>query len=353
MARYHALNIMIFLVCTVSGCGSLSYYAQSAKGQLEVLQNRQPIDTLIKNNDLPPDTLAQLALVGQIRDFAINELGLPDNNSYLDYVDLERDFVVWNVFATPELSLQSQQWCYLIVGCLNYRGYFSEYAAYTLASELENQGYDVFVGGVSAYSTLGWFADPVLSTMLHRGDAYLAKVIFHELAHQKIYIKNDTEINEAFADTVADAGMRRWLTQNNSPLSYEQFEKNQALEDEFVDLVLRYRNQLDSLYKSDIPDPEKRLNKSVILEKMINEYKQINSGRNGHARYDAWFATGLNNAKLMAVVTYRKYLTDFKKILLAVDDNLETFYHLVKQLHYCTQEQRRNILLSGNIHFTC
>ncbi len=353
MARYHALIIMIFIVSTVSGCGSLSYYAQSVNGQLEILQKRQPIDTLIKNNGMPPDTLAQLALVRQIRGFAINKLGLPDNNSYLDYVDLERDFVVWNVFATPELSLQSRQWCYLIVGCLGYRGYFSEEAAYTLARELENQGYDVFVGGVSAYSTLGWFADPVLNTMLHRGDAYLAKVMFHELAHQKIYIKNDTEINEAFADTVADVGMRRWLAQNNSPLSYEKFEKNQALEDEFVELVLRYRNQLDSLYKSDIPDPEKRLNKSAILEKMINEYKQINSGLNGRARYDAWFATGLNNAKLMAVVTYRKYLTGFKKILLAVDDNLETFYHLAEQLRHCTHEQRRNILLSGNIHFTC
>jgi len=353
MARYPALIIMLFIVCPVSGCASLSYYVQSVNGQLEILQKRQSIDVLIKNQSLSQETLAQLALVIQIRNFAINELGLPDNNSYLDYVELESDFVVWNVFATPELSLQSREWCYLIVGCLDYRGYFKEKAAYTLANELEIQGYDVFVGGVSAYSTLGWFADPVLSSMLRSGDAYLARVIFHELAHQKIYIKDDTEINEAFADTVADAGMRRWLANNSSPLSYEQYEKDQALEDEFVGLVLRYRNQLDSLYKSDMPDPEKRLNKSAILKKMINEYKQLNTGREEGARYAAWFATGLNNAKMMAVVTYRRYITGFKKILLAAEDNLETFYHLAEQLRHCTHEQRRNILLSGNIHISC
>ena len=353
MARVPAFIILLFIVSTVGGCASLSYYMQSVNGQLEILQKRQPIETLIKNANLPPDTLALLALVRQIRDFAIYELALPDNNSYLDYVDLERDFVVWNVFAAPELSLQSRQWCYLIVGCLGYRGYFSEEAAHALADELENQGYDVFVGGVSAYSTLGWFADPVLNTMLHRGEDYLAKVIFHELAHQKIYIKDDTEINEAFADSVAEIGMRRWLARNKNQSSYEQFEENQVVEDDFADLVLRYRNQLDYLYNSDMSDAEKRLNKSAILEKMRNEYMQLQSAPNGSKRYDAWFASGLNNAKLMAVVTYRKYLPGFKKILLAVDNNLHIFYGLVEKLRHCTYEQRRDILLSGNIHITC
>ena len=352
MIKYHALIISIFIMCTTSGCSSLGYYTQSINGQLELLVKRQPIEQLIKENGLPPETIRQLKQVREIRNFAINDLGLPDNNSYLHYADLGRKFVVWNVFATPELSLQSREWCYLIAGCLSYRGYFSEDAAHTFGNELEAQGFDVFVGGVAAYSTLGWFADPVLNTMLQRGDAYLAKVIFHELAHQKVYIKNDTEINEAFADTVADVGMRRWLA-NNKSLPYEEFAKIQKLEDEFVELVMRYRNQLDDLYKSDIPDMQKRLNKPVILEQMINEYQLTQTAQNGPDRYASWFATGLNNAKLMAVVTYRKYLPGFKKMLLAVNNNLEKFYQLAKQLSHCSYEQRRDILLSDNFHFSC
>jgi predicted aminopeptidase len=352
MIKYHALIISIFIMCTASGCSSLGYYTQSINGQLEILVKRQPIEQLINENRLPPEIITRLKLAREIRNFAINDLGLPDNNSYLHYADLGRNFVVWNVFATPELSLQSREWCYLIVGCLSYRGYFSEDAAHSYGNELEARGFDVFVGGVAAYSTLGWFADPVLNTMLQRGDAYLAKVIFHELAHQKVYIKNDTEINEAFADTVADVGMRRWLASNKS-LTYAEFAKIQAQEDEFVELVMRYRNQLDDLYKSGIPDTQKRLNKSVIFEQMINEYRQTQTAQNGPGRYASWFATGLNNAKLMAVVTYRKYLPGFKKMLLAVDNNLERFYQLAEQLGQCTHEQRRDILLSDNFHFSC
>jgi predicted aminopeptidase len=339
-------------VSTVSGCSSLGYYTQSINGQIEILAKRQPIENLIKANELPPETISQLKLVREIRSFAINELGLPDNNSYLHYADLERNFVVWNVFATPELSLQSREWCYLIVGCLSYRGYFSEEAAHTFGDELKTQGFDVFVGGVTAYSTLGWFADPVLNTMLQHGDAYLAKVIFHELAHQKVYIKNDTEINEAFADTVADVGMHRWLAYNRS-LTYEEFAEIQKQEDEFVELVMHYRNQFDDLYKSDISDSQKRLNKSVIFEQMVNKYKQTQTAQNEYNRYESWFATGLNNAKLMAVVTYRKYLPGFKKMLLAVDNNLERFYQLAEQLSHCSYEQRRDILLSDNFHISC
>ncbi len=352
MIKCHVLIISIFIMCAASGCSSLGYYTQSINGQLEILVKRQPIEQLINENRLPPETIGQLKQVREIRSFAINDLGLPDNISYMHYADLGRNFVVWNVFATPELSLQSREWCYLIAGCLSYRGYFSEHAAHTYGNELKAQGFDVFVGGVAAYSTLGWFADPVLNTMLQRGDAYLAKVIFHELAHQRVYIKNDTEINEAFADTVADVGMRRWLA-NNKSYPYEEFAKTQKQEDEFVELVMRYRNQLDNLYKSETPDTQKRLSKSVIFEQMIDEYRQTQTGQDGPDRYASWFATGLNNAKLMAVVTYRKYLPGFKKMLLAVDNNLERFYQLAEQLGHCSHEQRRDILLSGDFHFSC
>src|SRR5690606_9273372 len=178
---------------------------------------------------------------------------------------------------TPELSLQNRQWCYLIAGCLSYRGYFSEESAQRFAQELKSQGDDVFVGGVTAYSTLGWFADPILNTMLGRGDFYLARVIFHELAHQKVYIKNDTEINEAFADTVAETGLRRWFDShyNSAIISQEQFETAQREEDEFVELVLKYRTLLEDLYQSGITDTQKRLQKNILFEQMKNEYQAM------------------------------------------------------------------------------
>jgi predicted aminopeptidase len=354
MSKYRNLIISIIFAIAVSGCGSLGYYAQSINGQLEILHKRQPIDKLLKHHDLPRDIKAQLELSRQIRDFAIMELGLPDNGSYRDYADLGRDFVVWNVFATPELSLQNRQWCYLIVGCLAYRGYFSEENAREYALQLENGGYDVYVGGVTAYSTLGWFDDPVLNTMLQRGDIYLARVIFHELAHQKVYIKDDTEINEAFADTVAETGVHRWLESSN-PSGYApaQIENMQQEEDQFVELVLKYRNQLDELYNSAITDSQKRARKSMLLGRMIDEYRKMYPDNSIQTRYGSWFATGLNNAKLMAVVTYRKYMPGFRKMLLAVDNDFEAFYELADRLRHCSHDQRRDILQSGKIHFSC
>ena len=356
MARAHRfikLFASMLIVANGCACTTLGYYAQSVSGQVEILQKRQPITSVLNAGSLPAPIARQLAQVRNIRDFARQELGLPDNGSYQDYVDLQRDYVVWNVFATPELALTGLEWCYLFVGCLSYRGYFSEPAARTEAIALEHQGYDVFVGGVAAYSTLGWFADPVLNTMLRQDIDYLARTIFHELAHQRIYIKDDTEFNEAFADTVAEIGIQRWLTRQGDPASQKKFELNQAREDEFVAMVLNYRNKLNDVYSSTMPDSEKRSKKSAIFTEMINEYQQLRLRWGNYGAYDAWFATGLDNAKLMAVATYRRYLPGFKKLLLAVAGDLESFYQLVEQLGACTPDQRRQILQQGNIHFTC
>ena len=344
---------IILLVSSTSACSTIGYYTQSIQGQLEIIHKSVPLEQALDNNDLPREVASQLINVRNIRNFATNELGLPDNNSYRRYADLERKYVVWNVFASPELFLENREWCYLIIGCLGYRGYFSENDARKLASELEDQGYDVFVGGVSAYSTLGWFADPVLNTMLHWDTTYLAKVIFHELAHQKVYIKNDTEFNEAFADTVAMEGVERWLEKYGSAQSIHEFSQKQSRENMFVNLVLRYRKKLDAIYRSSLLDKTKRQKKNIILQNMVNEYQNIRSDWGNDSTYDNWFAMGVNNAKLMAVVTYRELVPGFQKFLQAANNNLNLFYKLITNLGHCDHNLRRKILFSGNIHFSC
>ncbi len=355
MNLYRGINLLLmgFLAINTVGCTSLSYYAHSIYGQFEILKKRESIDAVLDHDELPESISSQLARARQIRDFASSELSLPDNDSYRDYVDLKRDHVVWNVFAAPELSLEPLQWCFLIAGCLHYRGYFSEHSAREYAQKLKNQGYDVFVGGVAAYSTLGWFDDPVLNTMLRRDETHLAKVIFHELAHQKIYIKDDTEFNEAFADTVALIGVKRWLEKFGTSLSLKEFELKQVREDAFVDLVLDYRDRLDIVYKSSDHDTEKRTQKAVLLDQMKKDYLAMRADWGNYDVYDAWFENELNNAKLMTVVIYRDYLPGFSKLLTRANNDLGTFYALVEQLGHCTAKMRKHILIAGQTQFEC
>ena len=347
------LLVPFLLLPWLSACSPVLYYSQSIRGQLEIMHKRQAIATVLEEKKLPAGTLSQLAGVEQIRDFAGHELGLPVADSYRDYVDTGRDYVVWNVFAAPELSLETRQWCYLFAGCLAYRGYFAEDDARRFAAGLARQGYDVFTGGVSAYSTLGWFSDPVLNTMLRHDRIYLARVIFHELAHRKLYIKGDTDFNEAFADTVADAGVRMWLGGNGTQQELLAYDTARLHDDIFVDLVLRYRDRLDAVYSSSLDATEKRRQKSSVLEEMKAEYGRIRADWKDDDGYDAWFAAGLNNAKLAAVSTYRAYLPGFRMLLSAVDGNLIEFYGQVEQMRACTSEQRRDILLSGRTAFAC
>jgi len=345
--------IPFILLPWLCGCSSILYYSQSIQGQLAIMHKRQAIDNLLEQKTLPAGTREQLGGVKQIRDFAGNELGLPVDNSYRDYVDTGREYVVWNVFAAPDLSIDARQWCYLFIGCLAYRGYFAKDDADRFAAELASQGYDVFTGGVSAYSTLGWFADPVLNTMLRRDRIYLARVIFHELAHRKLYIKGDTDFNEAFADTVAHAGVRMWLGSSGTVQELQAYDTAMLHEDVFVNLVLRYRDRLDAVYKSGLDDAEKLRQKQVVLNEMKVEYGRIRAGWKDDDGYDAWFSAGLNNAKLAAVSTYRSYLPGFEKLLAAVNGKLDAFYGKVEQMRGCTREQRRDILLSGRTTFAC
>jgi len=205
------LVVVILLTPVLMGCAGLRYYAQSIAGHMEVAFGSRPIVEVLGESDVPAEVADKLRLVLKIRRFASTELALPDNDSYLNYVDLKRPYVVWNVFAAPELSLEPRQWCFPMVGCVVYRGYYREERARQFAAVLQDQGDDIFVGGVPAYSTLGWFDDPLPSTVVHYSEAYLAGLIFHELAHQLVYVRDDAVFNESFATVVEMEGARRWF----------------------------------------------------------------------------------------------------------------------------------------------
>jgi len=344
---------VITFTMLISACSSISYYGQSINGQLEIANKHQDINQLLQSSDINDDLRHKLKTVIGIREFASSHLRLPDNDSYKSYADIGRDYVVWNIFATPELSLEPLKSCFLIIGCLNYRGYFSKEYAQQYAMKLQEQGYDVFIGGVTAYSTLGWFDDPVLNTMFRKNDTYLSKVIFHELAHQRVYIKDDTEINEAFADTVALIGVKRWLQHIAIPADIKAFGLEQEREEEFVDLVMTTRQELDALYQSNQTDSIKLAKKEQIFNSMRFKYKKLRTSWNNDTTYDAWFENGLNNAKLSAVITYRKLIPGFFNLLDKTNDNLEDFYNLVEKLDMCPTNKRREILEKASTNFNC
>jgi predicted aminopeptidase len=340
-------------VLNLTSCARVAYYSQSITGQWEIYAKRRHINEILMDEKTSHTLHEKLAPVPEIRQFASEQLKLPNNNSYLTYADLNREYVVWNVFATPQLSLEPVQWCFLIVGCLSYQGFFDKETAMRQANTLRAQDYDVFVGGVSAYSTLGWFDDPILNTMLNKDITYLVKVIFHELAHQKIYIKNDTEFNEAFAESIALAGINKWLTQYHSQDAIDKFTNKQNYENEFVSLVLETRDELEELYDSEMPDQKMQQNKIEILKLMRKKYNQMRSNWNDDTTYDSWFNTELNNAKIAAVATYRHLIPDFMHLLEKTGNDFEDFYKLINKLERCSIIKRRAILDTGDIQFEC
>jgi predicted aminopeptidase len=345
--------LIAFLMLGSSSCASTAYYLQSVNGHIDILMRKQPIPEVIASEDTDEILQEKLEMVVDIRRFASEYLALPDNDSYTEYADLEREFVIWNVFATPELSLEPKQWCFLFVGCLNYRGYYAKESAFRYARELETQGYDIFVGGVTAYSTLGWFNDPVLNTMLGRDEFYLVNVIFHELAHQKFYLRNDTAFNEAFAETVAHTGVQIWLQQQGSDAAKMRFSAKQSDRTLFVNLVLKYKEKLESVYNSDSAIEEKRIAKRLLLDRLAEEYAELNQAVENGGQYSEWFSSGLNNAKLATVITYQDYVAGFLALFHHVGENHQNFYELVLKLSNCDKVRRNSILENSITEFQC
>ena len=282
----------------------------------------------------------------KVREFAENELQLPVNNHYLTYVDLKRPFVLWNVLAAPEFSLTPKTWCYPVVGCAAYRGYFAETNAQQYADRLSKQGYDVYVGGVTAYSTLGWFDDPVLSTFIRFSEARTAALIFHELAHQILYVKDDTAFNESFATLVEHEGLRRWQHASGSEPIYTEYLRQHRRREQFVQLIMHYRQRLELLYQTDLTPSEKRERKTTIFAELRNEFNHLKTNQIELSAYDVWMSHSLNNAKIGSVVAYHDFLPAFQKMLTQNMGEMNPFFEACRQLTQKNKDERHKILES-------
>ncbi len=332
--------VLIAVLVLAAGCQSLGYYSQSVKGQLQVISRSKPIDDLLKHPGTSAELKQKLEQVKVIRQFASSELKLPDNKSYTRYADLSRPYVVWNIFAAPELSLRPYHWCYPIIGCQAYRGYFSKQPAINLAKQIKSKGYDVSVGGIRAYSTLGWFNDPVLNTFVNYSQINLASLIFHELSHQIVYVKGDTVFNESFATMVENQGIEIWLRKNGKFDELSWYQQNQKFEDNVLSLITQYKARLDDLYQSDLERSFKLEQKQTIFSDLKTDYQKLKTDFDFNSPWDKWFAQDLNNAHLIAVGAYYDKVGEFKKLFTKSGQDFSVFYAAVKKLAKLKKPER-------------
>ncbi|HEX7815687.1 aminopeptidase [Dyella sp.] len=316
----------------------MGYYAHVAHGQSELVLHRQPITKVLEAPGTDPHLKARLRLAQQARRFASRALYLPDNRSYTSYVALDRPYVVWNVFATPPYSVDAVRQCFPFAGCVAYRGYFSQAKADHHASELKAGGDDVYVGGVAAYSTLGWFADPILSSMMRWDDDELASTIFHELAHQLIYVKDDSSFNESFASFVQAEGLRQWRLSRGLPASQG---RSEAMDDSFTQLVLDLRKRLRVVYAQGGDTAHLEAGKQQEIAAFRQRYAQWRDGQwPGRHDYDAWVAAPINNARLLPFGIYDHWLAAFEQLYRRSGARWPAFYQAVRELAHQPRVQR-------------
>jgi predicted aminopeptidase len=327
------LTLAALMLAVLSGCTSTMYLLQAANGEWHVIHGRKPIVQVIDEPGTPEPMIRELADVREARDFASRELKLPDNDSYRTYVKINRPYVVWNVVAAPALSVMPKQWCFPIAGCVAYRGYFNEKRAEAFATGLKQRGYDVVIEGVPAYSTLGRLPDPVMSTMMPYGSDELAAMIFHELAHQLLYIPSDSRFDEAFAVTVEDEGLKRWLQYKGQEARLDGLRKQRADDREFIALLRHTRDRLAQLYASEAPREIKLQRKRQIFADLAADIHALEHRLAVHAPlYDEWIARGLNNADLASVGTYYDCVPGFERLLQQQNDDLPAFYAAARRL---------------------
>lgn len=311
--------VLLLLLPLAGGCDTISYYKQAIGGHLEITGAARPVEAWLADPATPPALRERLETARRIREFASGRLGLLQNHSYTSYAELGRPFVVWNVFAAPEFSVESRQECFPFTGCVSYRGFFSEHDARRHAERLRAEGYDVHVGGVPAYSTLGWFDDPLLSTFIFYPDAQLARLVFHELAHQLVYARDDTTFNESFAVAVEEEGVRRWLEAEGRAADVEVFRASQARRQQFAQRVKEARTRLAAIYQ------EKDVAKEILLNRKREEYGKL------RAQYPAIVPAEPNNAFLVSIALYTELVPQFEQ-LLRESGSLDAFYSRVREL---------------------
>ncbi len=323
------------------GCSTIGYYAQSMHGHFSMLHEARPIDTLLADPQLDPKLRAKLERVVEIRAYASRELGLPDNRSYTEYADLHRPFVLWNVYAAPELSLELRKSCFPVAGCVGYRGYFDKADADAYAAQLQAEGYDVQVSGVPAYSTLGWFDDPVLNTFIMQPDGEIARLIFHELAHQVVYVKGETTFNESFASTVEAEGVKRWLAAHHDAALTDAYRAYEARRQDFLALLFATKDRLAAVYAGAGDDAAKRAAKREAFAALQRDYQTLKTERwAGYAGYDRYFAQALGNAHLASVAAYTQLVPAFDALLARGGGDLSRLYADVRALAALDREKR-------------
>lgn len=340
MFRDRSLFAALLLAVAVGGCANLPYYLQSVRGQLDIWSRQHDIERVIAAPATSPVLREKLRYVLEIREFASAELALPRNGSYRSYANLDRPFAVWNVFATPEFSMQPRQWCFLFAGCVNYRGYFEKSAADEFAVEISSEGFDVFVGGVPAYSLLGYFPDPVLNTFINYPTAHLARLMFHELAHQVLYVRDDSVFNESFAVVVEQEGSRRWLNRYGSEKDRKVHDEVTERRNGFVRLIETYRQKLEDLYGNGADPAAMRVEKVALFAAMQDDYRTLKAGWGGFAGYDRWFAQPPNNALLASVGIYTRRVPAFEALLAREGGDLARFYAAAKRLARMDEPER-------------
>jgi predicted aminopeptidase len=353
--------LLLVVILAVSGCKTVSFYAQAAKGEYQLLAHSESVGKLEASAETSAKLKARLELVQTLRDFASNHLSLPVDGHYLKYVDVHRPYAVWNVEAAPEFSMAPRTWWYPFVGSLEYRGYFSEKGARSYGQYLQKEGYDVFVGGAEAYSTLGWFKDPLLNTFIFFSDADLAELLFHELGHQRVFAHGDTDFNEAFATTVGQEGARRWLRSRGDTNAYNAYVEELQRTREFAALIMRTRARLEALYgdertkdgkikatdKNRQVDPQElRRQKEELIEKLRQEYATLKAQWGGNKEYDGWFADPINNAQLNSVAAYYDLVPGFEHLLEQNDGDLGKFYEAAERLSKVPKPERQERLRS-------
>ncbi len=338
-------KILIYttLLLTLTGCADFAYYLHSTTGHLQVLSKRQAISDLLQNPATPTELRNRLQQITDIRSFASNRLLLPKNGSYSSYVELNQPYVVWNVVATPEFSLQPQQWCFPVVGCVSYRGYFDQASAENYAASLDGENFDTAVVGVPAYSTLSWFDDPILSTFSNWPTPAIAKLIFHELAHQKLYLPGDSTFNESFATAVERIGIEIWLKKQNNPQLTNQYRQQRQHQQQFHALLQTTRNMLEKLYKSDISTNNMLQRKQLIFDNMYQDYQLLRNSWGGYSGYDNWFKT-VNNARFASINTYHRWVPAFLQTMQQEDDSLNAFYQRCQTIAKLPKTQRHQLL---------
>jgi predicted aminopeptidase len=350
---------LLLAVLAMSGCRTLSFYSQAIKGQYQIITHEQKIQKLLADPGTPAPLKAKLELVQNLRAFAQEGLQLPVDGHYEKYVDVHRPFVVWNVEAAPEFSLEPKSWCYPFLGSLDYRGYFTKEGARKYGAWLQTKGYDVYVGGVTAYSTLGWFKDPVLNTFLFDPEPDLAETLFHELGHQRVFAGSDTDFNEAFATTVGQEGARRWLQAKGDQAALEDYLNHLRRTAEFARLIRNTRARLETLYGDErteagkikatrkqrtIPPEQLRQQKQELLDRLQHEYAQLKAQWGGSTDYDSWFARKVNNAQLNSVAAYYDLVPGFERLLAQNGGDLGKFYEAADQLRREPKTERHQRL---------